>query len=191
MKRIFLPLSIAFVLLGVSLGTFYSNHASAQSKSTDRSRQATPTPLAAPAPLSATPSPTPRFNDDAPIKVDTELVNLNVRVIDRNNRPINNVPEKDFKILEDGVPQHIDFFSRGEVPTNYAMVLDNSGSMRPQLEKVIEAGKILVNANRPDDDTMIIRFVGRDKISIEQPFTSKKADLIDALDNLYIEGGQT
>ena len=38
---------------------------------------------------------------------------------------------------------------------------------------------------------MIIRFVSRDKISIEQPFTSKKADLIDALDNLYVEGGQT
>ena len=38
---------------------------------------------------------------------------------------------------------------------------------------------------------MIIRFVGRDKIEIEQQFTSNKADLIDALDNLYIEGGQT
>jgi Ca-activated chloride channel family protein len=38
---------------------------------------------------------------------------------------------------------------------------------------------------------MIIRFVGRDKIEIEQPFTANKGDLNDALDNLYIEGGQT
>ena len=125
------------------------------------------------------------------IKIDTELVNLNVRVIDRNNRPINNLQEKDFKIFEDGAQQKIDFFRKSEVPTNYALVIDNSGSMRQQLDKVIEAGKILVNTNRPDDDTMVIRFVGRDKIEIEQQFTPNKTDLIDALDNLYIEGGQT
>ena len=59
------------------------------------------------------------------------------------------------------------------------------------MDKVIEAGKILVNTNRPDDESMIVRFVGRDKISIEQEFTPIKADLADALDNLFIEGGQT
>ncbi len=150
----------------------------------------TPTPEATPSPA-ATPTP-PKFDDpNEVIKVDTELVNLNVRVIDRNNRPINDVQQKDFKIYEDGVLQAIDFFSRSEVPTNYTLVLDNSGSMRSQLEKVIDAGKILVNTNRADDDASIIRFVGRDKIRVEQDFTSNKADLIDALDNLYIEGGQT
>jgi Ca-activated chloride channel family protein len=153
-------------------------------------------PTASPAPL-PTSSPavtaTPPVIDDSDeiIKVDTELVNLNVRVIDRNNRPINNVQQREFKIYEDGVPQQIDFFSRSEVPTNYALVIDNSGSLRQQLDKVVEAGKILVNTNKPEDETMVIRFVGRDKIQIEQPFTSNKTDLIDSLDNLYIEGGQT
>jgi VWFA-related protein len=125
------------------------------------------------------------------IMVDTELVNLNVRVIDRNNRPINNLAQKEFQILEDGVPQPIEFFSKSEVPTNYTLVIDNSGSLRMQLEKVIEASKILVNSNRPDDETSIIRFVSRDKISIEQDFTSDKTELSDSLENLYIEGGQT
>jgi Ca-activated chloride channel family protein len=130
-------------------------------------------------------------DSDEIIKVDTELVNLNVRVIDRNNRPINTVQQRDFKIYEDGVPQKIDFFSRAEVPTNYALVIDNSGSLRQQLDKVVEAGKILVNANRPDDETMLIRFVGKEKIEIKQEFTPSKEDLIYELDNLYIEGGQT
>lgn len=151
----------------------------------------TPTPTPTSAPILIKPTPKPTETPDEIIKIDTELVNLNVRVIDRNNRPINNIPEKDFKVLEDGKPQQIDFFSKSEVPTNYAMVVDNSGSMRQLLDKVIEAGKILVNTNRPDDDTMIIRFVGRDKIEIEQSFTSNKTDLNDALENLYIEGGQT
>ncbi len=152
------------------------------------------TPNPAPSPTSTpSPRPTPPVLDDPDevIRIDTELVNLNVRVVDRNNRPINNLQERDFKIFEDGVLQQIDFFSRAEVPTNYALVVDNSGSIRSLLEKVIEAGKILVNANRPDDETMVIRFVGRDRISIEEPFTSNKPDLMDALDNLFVEGGQT
>ncbi|MBE7516291.1 MAG: VWA domain-containing protein [Chloracidobacterium sp.] len=145
---------------------------------------------------SPTPTPSPKptidvFADTGPITVETELVNLNVRVIDRNNKPVNNLTEKDFKIFEDGVPQQIDFFSKSLIPTNYALVLDNSGSLRSQLEKVIEAGKVLVATNTPEDETAIIRFVGRDKISIEQDFTANKDDLNAELDNLYIEGGQT
>jgi Ca-activated chloride channel family protein len=157
---------------------------------TDVTQAQTPavSPTASP---SAVPTPPVIDYSNEVIKVDTELVNLNVRVIDRNNRPINNVQQREFKIYEDGVLQHIDFFSRSEVPTNYALVIDNSGSLRQQLDKVVEAGKILVNTNKPDDETMVIRFVGRDKIQIEQPFTANKTDLMDSLDNLYIEGGQT
>lgn len=157
----------------------FADHAEVSASS---DRFATPTP---------TPKPTPIDDDDEIIKVETELVNLNVRVIDRNNRPINNITQRDFKIYEDGILQEVEFFSKAEVPTNYALVIDNSGSMRTQLDKVIEAGKVLVNSNRPEDETMIIRFVGRDKIEIQQDFTSRKDDIIDALDNLYIEGGQT
>jgi Ca-activated chloride channel family protein len=182
MNKLALLFSVAFCASAVLVGSHSAVEVDAQSTG--------PTPT----PLSAKPSltPTPPLDDpNEIIKIDTELVNVNVRVIDRNNRPINKLQQKDFKILEDGVVQKIDFFSESEVPTNYALVIDNSGSLRPQLDKVIEAGKVFVNTNRPDDETMIIRFVGRDKIEIEQPFTSKKEDLNDALENLYIEGGQT
>ena len=146
----------------------------------------TPTPTA-----SVSPTPPKLREEDEVVKVDTELVNLNVRVVDRFNRPINNLRQEEFKIYEDNVPQKIDFFSRSEVPTNYSLVIDNSGSLRFQIEKVIDAGKIIVNTNRPDDETSIIRFISRDKITVEQPFTSNKTDLNDTLDNLLIEGGQT
>jgi Ca-activated chloride channel family protein len=139
----------------------------------------------------ATPTPTKIRDEDVIYKVDTELVNLNVRVVDRNNRPVNNIRKEEFRVFEDNTPQQIEFFSRSEVPTNYTLLIDNSRSLVNQLDKIIEAGKILVNTNRPDDETSIIRFVSRDKISIEQPFTSNKADLAEQLDNLFIEGGQT
>ena len=143
--------------------------------------QPSPTPSA---------SPTPRLEDEE-IKIDTELVNINVRVVDRNNRPINNLQQAEFKIFEDGVPQQIEFFSKSEVPTNYSLLIDNSGSLRLQIDQVIEAGKTLVNSNRPDDETAIIRFVSSVKIEVLQDFSKNKTDLTDALDNMYIEGGQT
>lgn len=174
MKRTVLILSAVMAAASI----FISFQTSAQT--------AKPTPPPVPAA-----SPTPKPTEEEIIKIDTELVNLDVRVVDRNNRPVNTLAEKDFKIYEDGVVQQIDFFSKSEVPTNYGLVIDNSGSLRQQLDKVIEAGKVFVNSNRPDDETMIIRFVGRDKIEIEQPFTPNKIDLNDALDNLFIEGGQT
>lgn len=174
MKRTVLILSAVMAAASI----FISFQTSAQT--------AKPTPPPVPAA-----SPTPKPTEEEIIKIDTELVNLDVRVIDRNNRPINTLAEKDFKVYEDGVVQQIDFFSKSEVPTNYGLVIDNSGSLRQQLDKVIEAGKVFVNSNRPDDETMIIRFVGRDKIEIEQAFTPNKIDLNDSLDNLFIEGGQT
>jgi Ca-activated chloride channel family protein len=138
----------------------------------------------------ATPTPTPA-EDDETIRIETELVNLNVRVIDRNNRPVNNLRKEDFRVFEDNVPQEIDAFTKAEVPTNYALVIDNSGSLRMQLDKVVEASKIIVGTNKAEDETSVIRFVDSEKIEITQDFTSSKADLTDALDNLFIEGGQT
>lgn len=138
------------------------------------------------------PTPTPRISEDTEVQtVETELVNLNVRVVDRFNRPIGNLKQGEFKIFEDNVAQSIEFFSQSEVPTNYSMVIDTSGSLRSQIEKVIEAGKILVKSNRPGDETSLIRFSGKQDLEIVQDFTKNKEDLDYALDNLYIGSGQT
>ncbi|HEY0458207.1 MAG TPA: VWA domain-containing protein [Pyrinomonadaceae bacterium] len=185
-KRSFLVLTLVFcfVLFTAGLSFFKTG---AQTNMQSQRPTATPTPAKA---VSPTPAPTIE-TDDEPIKIDTELVNLNVRVVDRNNRSIANLSQNDFTIYEDNVPQKIEFFSKSEVPTNYAMVIDNSGSMRLQLDKVIEASKIIVNTNRADDETSIIRFVDSEKIEITQEFTANKGDILESLDNLFIEGGPT
>ena len=193
MKKKFFNLALLIFSAALTFGTAFYNFAVSRAQTTDtaqRTRQAptaTPTPVLTPIPP---PPPLPIEEDDI-IKVDTELVNLNVRVVDRNNRSIASLQQNEFKIFEDGVEQQIEFFSKGEVPTNYSLVIDNSNSLRSQLEKVIEAGKILINTNRPDDETSIIRFVSSDKIEILQDFTPKKDDLDYALENLFTEGGQT
>ena len=125
------------------------------------------------------------------LRINADLVQLHVRVIDRNNRPINNVRQDEFHIFEDGVPQPIEYFTREEVPISYGLAVDTSGSLRSQLPTVIEAGKTIINANRPGDETFLVRFISSDKIETVQDFTDKKEALIDGLDSFYIEGGQT
>jgi Ca-activated chloride channel family protein len=142
-------------------------------------------------------SPTPpvlkgqEIGDDEVLTVDTNLVNLHVRVIDRNNRPINDVSRDEFRVFEDNVPQKVEFFSREEVPISYGMVVDNSGSMKPLLEKVIDATRTLIDQNKPGDETFLLRFVDSDDIKLLQDFTASKDDLYDALDQMHTEGGQT
>jgi Ca-activated chloride channel family protein len=138
-----------------------------------------------------TPTPPEEFGADEIVKVNTELVNLNVRVIDRNNRPIDNLRQNDFHVFEDGVAQPIESFSREEVPISYGLAVDTSGSLRSQLQAVIDAGKTIVNSNKPGDETFLVRFISSDNIETVQDFTASKDLLMDGLDELYIQGGQT
>ncbi len=190
-KNLYL-LSIVFCIALVS--AFYG-FLQADAQTSNPQTVATPSPTSTKKPVPTivpppTPSPTPE-EDEGTLVIETDIVGLNVRVIDRNNRPINGLTKNDFQVYEDNVLQEIDSFSKAEVPTNYTMVIDNSGSLRQQLEKVIDAGKVIIGTNKPDDETSIIRFVSSDKIEIKQEFTNDKTELFDALDNLYIEGGQT
>jgi Ca-activated chloride channel homolog len=143
--------------------------------------------------LKPTPTPTPpeELDDDSIVRINAELVQLHVRVIDRNNRPINNVPQGDFRVFEDGVPQKIETFTREEVPISYGLAVDSSGSLRSQLQSVIDAGKTIINANKPGDETFLVRFISSDKIETVQDFTDSKEMLLDGLDTFYVEGGQT
>ncbi len=150
-----------------------------------------PPPVLKPKP---TPVPDPKsaeIDEGSRLITDTELVTLNVRVIDRNNRPINNIGKDEFRVFEDGVPQSVFSFTEEEVPVIYGLAVDTSGSLRPAFEQVINAAKAIVNSNKKGDETFLERFISSDKIETIQDFTASKDALMDGLDTLYIEGGQT
>ncbi len=204
-----------FVVVGFIVSTLVLTSAFAKQ---DRPRSTTPTTPAAPKPTATptpkptgtgvpptlgdapppwklkptpTPTPPPEFDKDDIIKTNTDLVQLHVRVIDRNNRPIDNVKQGEFHVFEDGVAQPIENFTREEVPISYGLAVDTSGSLRSQLQSVIDAGKTIINSNKPGDETFLVRFISSDKIETVQDFTDKKDLLMDGLDSFYIEGGQT
>jgi len=138
-----------------------------------------------------TPTPPPTIEEGDILRINAELVQLHVRVIDRNNKPINNVGQNEFHVFEDSVPQTIESFTREEVPISYGLAVDTSGSLRSQLQSVIDAGKTIINSNKTGDETFLVRFISSDKIETVQDFTANKELLNDGLDSFYVEGGQT
>jgi len=91
-----------------------------------------------------------------PMRVDVNLVLVPVTVIDSLNRPVLDLPQQNFSLLEGGVLQKIQFFSREDAPISVALILDFSGSMHDKIEYELEAvDQFFQNAN-PDDDYYVI-----------------------------------
>jgi Ca-activated chloride channel family protein len=128
-----------------------------------------------------------------PAKIDSQnrTVSLNVLVTDSSNRAVTDLRQEEIRISEDGKQQAITHFSLEELHVSYGVVVDSSGSMRTLLNHIIDAGRNIVGSNKPGDEAFVMRFVDPDSIQIEQGFTSNRYALEEALDNIYVEGGQT
>ena len=76
-------------------------------------------------------------------------------------------------------------------PVSYGLVIDNSGSFRPLLDRVITVVSDLIESNGADDEAFLVTFVSTPKIVLRQEFTQSKSELHDAANNMFIEGGHT
>jgi len=71
------------------------------------------------------------------------------------------------------------------------LVVDNSGSMRTTIENAITASKLVIANLQDGDGSFVVRFINSEKVEVIQDHTTNKNELIEAIDNLYIEGGQS
>jgi Ca-activated chloride channel family protein len=121
------------------------------------------------------------------INIDTELVVLDVTVVDQNNNPVYSLTKDDFAVFEDRVKQEIESISREEVPVSLGIVIDTSGSMRSKLQTVIDAAATLIKQMRTDDEGFVAQFKAEPELT--QDFTSDQRELEEALGELYTSGG--
>jgi VWFA-related protein len=98
---------------------------------------------------------------------------------------------EDVRVFVDGVERPVVSFEKEAQPTSYGLVVDNSGSLRSQIGRVVSAAKFVITQNGPEDEALVLRFVSSDNISVLQPLTNDEAALNKALDSMYIQGGQT
>jgi Mg-chelatase subunit ChlD len=74
---------------------------------------------------------------------------------------------------------------------SYGFVVDNSGSLRTRFERVVQTVSRIIESNEPSDEAFLITFIDSEKIVIRQELTRDKALLLDAAENMFIEGGRT
>ncbi|HEY6047394.1 MAG TPA: VWA domain-containing protein, partial [Pyrinomonadaceae bacterium] len=93
------------------------------------------------------------------VRVDTDLVNLNVAVFSRDVvRTASALEQKDFAVFENGVPQEISFFAAADTPFDLVLLVDLSGSTANKLDVIRKSCKHFVDAARPNDRVAILTF---------------------------------
>src|SRR5215470_2644532 len=115
----------------------------------------------------------------ATIKIDTTLVTIPVRVLDRDGKYIPNLTRRDFHLFEDNVEQDIADFNSIEAPFHVALLLDTSRSTSFKLGDIQKAALAFIDQLHPDDRVMVVSFDS--DIYIDAEFTSDREQLRQAI----------
>ncbi|MEP7076466.1 MAG: VWA domain-containing protein [Acidobacteriota bacterium] len=111
------------------------------------------------------PTPTPKLPQDdiAPddgevVRVETDLVTVPVRVIDRKGHFVDGLAKENFKIFEDGVEQEVSYFATEKEPFTVALVLDMSYSTTFRISDIQAAAIAFINQLGTDDKVLVVSF---------------------------------
>jgi VWFA-related protein len=129
----------------------------------------------------------PPPDDGSVIRVDTRLVVLHCSVLDRNGRLITDLPQRDFRVLENNIEQPVKVFRREDIPVSLGLIVDNSGSMRDKRQRVEAAAIKLVKASNPEDEVFIVNF--NDDAYLDVPFTNQMPKLEEGVARIDSRGG--
>jgi Ca-activated chloride channel family protein len=126
----------------------------------------------------------PLLAQDTPftMKVDVQVVSVDVVVTDANGELVNDLKPGDFQIYEDGVPQEVRFFSPVAAPCNVFLLFDGSGSMKTQWRFMQDAVYRFISKLRPQDHIAIASFAKG--YTIHVPWTLDREDAILALNKV-------
>jgi VWFA-related protein len=117
------------------------------------------------------------------VKVQTDLITLDVQVRDRQGRVVSDLTRDDFIITEDAQPQTIGHFTLGNDQTvgrSIVLILDYSGSLRHYLNTSIDAAEVLIKKLGPRDRMAIVT----DDVKLISGFTNDARQLNQALESL-------
>jgi VWFA-related protein len=124
------------------------------------------------------------------VRVDSELVTLNVSVVDRaTSRGVVGLTQSDFKIYEDNAEQQIGHFESSSAPFNLVLVIDLSGSTKDKLKLIRSAAEHFVDAARPEDSIAVITFAAAP--TLVSPLTTNREALRQRINSIETAQGDT
>jgi Ca-activated chloride channel homolog len=124
-------------------------------------------------------------------KVETNVVSVDVAVLDNKGHFIPGIPRGNFRVLEDNVPQQIQNFAMGEAPMTVCMVIEFSGRFQqyyygPSWYQTLAASYGFLQTLKPEDYVAIRAYDM--KIDTLSDFSTDKRKAYEAMQRLRIPG---
>jgi VWFA-related protein len=123
------------------------------------------------------------------VKIDTNLVNLNVSVFNPKARSATTLEPKDFAVFDNGAPQEISFFASADSPFDLVLLLDLSGSTVKKIDLIRKSAKRFVDATRPGDRIAVVTFSA--EVKTVSKLTEDRAALKESIDGMQKPVGGT
>jgi Ca-activated chloride channel family protein len=118
------------------------------------------------------------------------LVDVLLTVLDRRNKLVSGLDQKDFKVFDDNIPQDIRYFSKqSDLPLRIGMLLDTSNSIRDRLKFEQDAANNFLFSvlRRNKDEAFVMTF--DDEPQLVQAFTGDAGQLRDQILRTRAGGG--
>ncbi len=143
----------------------------------------------------ASTSPRAAAQDDDTIKLESDLVTVDVAAVNARGEPVTDLKATEIRLFEDGAPRPIDFFASASLPDlarplAVVIALDTSGSItREELEVQRRAAQQFADLVRPESLFAVVAY--NHEVKVLQKFTSEKRDVSKAFDKIRDVGGAT
>ena len=130
----------------------------------------------------------PEIDPDDVIKVETNLVSLNVSVFNNKQKMfVGSLEKEDFRILENDQEQTVTYFASTNVPFDLVLLVDLSGSTEGKRDLIKKSTLRFIEAARPADRLAIVTFA--DKANVISPLTLDRTQLAASVENMKGTGG--
>jgi len=92
---------------------------------------------------------------DETIRVETDLVTVNVAVTDKQGKPVKNLRQEQFEIFDNKTKQQIAYFSAEKSPVTYGIVYDMHPTTTERMTAVLDSLRAFTK-NLPTKDRFLL-----------------------------------
>jgi Ca-activated chloride channel family protein len=105
--------------------------------------------------------------DDDPIRVETNLVTMNIAVTDRNGNYVKGLQKKDFQVFDNNFPQAIDEFSAEEAAVSFGIIYDMHPTSDELSRNVLESLRRFTKELKAKDNFFVTVFNERGSLTTD------------------------
>lgn len=128
--------------------------------------------------------------DTTTFRSNATTVNVDVSILDDKGHFIPKIPQGNFRVVEDGVPQQITHFGQSEAPMTICMVIEFSGRFQAFWTygwyETLQASYGFLQTLKPDDNVAVVAYDMH--TTILSDFSPDKQKAMEAMQQLRIPG---